>query len=397
MSSESSHQALPDRGNDASNLALPDAQHRLLRDRFLHFQSPEAYQQMRDKLLPLVTEWRWASDEMASPLPHYKKFFPGGRWLKKDGDPNDDYHHGFDAEGRIQIIDGYHCLLFDYRDGLIETIRFDHVEPRAIYVRHLFSDADGRVARAIVIRSDGGGDSSYQWEDGRLMRIVNWHWKFEELLLPNEPWKENRKDAFRTASEFSYSEDGEVEQILLTYPDSGYSNVEYRRKKKGETVKALTKEIEKRLLTCIPERLKELKPASPVYAVFLTYSSSGWENQPLLIVATEADRERVGLGNQWYIGELAIEFTDPEDSELDNRWGLYYQLMAEAQNFSPCVNMLRRVARRLNDEKLSSWLKATEDIIITAADSSIAGVNEDDLKYSLPEERFRQINFSEAE
>ncbi len=382
--------------NEVSDNALPDAEHRALLDRYLHFQDPKAFEQLRRALVPFVTQWRWASDEMALPAPHYKKFFVGGRWLKKDGDPVNDYHHGFDAEGRIRVIDAYHTILVDYRDDLTEEIRFDH-RSCAIYVKHFFHDAHGRVTRSIVIRSDGGGDSKYEWEDDRLIRIVSWQWRFDELIFPDEPWNEKREDSFRYDYEFSYAADGEVEQIVLVYPntDEKYSEVEYRRKKKGETVKALTKELETRLLERIPERLKELKPASPVYAVFLTYCSSGWELPPMLIVATDADRQRAEAGYQWYLNELGVDFTSLEDPELSDRWGLYYQLMAEAENFQVCVKMLRSVARRLNDEGLSSWLKTTDDAVITAADSTDGIAIQEDLKHSLPDERFRRIQPSE--
>lgn len=106
---------------------LDDARYVVLMERYLHFHdgSQEAFKAHRDSLARRVSEWRWATEQMASPEPHYKKFFPGGKWRKKGKVDEQDEGHGFDAEGRLVVLDAYNSVLFDYREDLLEELFFE--------------------------------------------------------------------------------------------------------------------------------------------------------------------------------------------------------------------------------------------------------------------------------
>ena len=72
-----------------------------IRERLRHFQEPEAFAAARLEVESKVVQWRRATDQMEGIEPHYKKHFPGGRWLKEGQEGG--HAHGYDERGRILI------------------------------------------------------------------------------------------------------------------------------------------------------------------------------------------------------------------------------------------------------------------------------------------------------
>ena len=188
---------------------LDDKRYVVLMERLLHFQddSQEAFNAFRDKLSPRVTEWRWATEQMASPEPHYKKFFRGGKWRKNGKVNKEDEGHGFDAEGRLVVLDAYHSVLFDYRDDLLEEVRFESLKS-PVYVKHYFFDEEGKLQSCLWFRKDGGIESTYHWEGERIAKICARQWTPEDTLWKDERWSGKVSSESYYDYHFAYGADG---------------------------------------------------------------------------------------------------------------------------------------------------------------------------------------------
>jgi hypothetical protein len=335
---------------------------------------------------------------MASPEPHYKKFFRGGRWKKEGtGKKEQDEKHGFDKQGRIRVIDAYHSLLFDYRDDHIEEIRFDH-RNCAVYVKHYFFETNpDRFHRSLSLRSNGGIESHYQWSGDRIEKIEARGWTAEDLIFEDETWSGDIYSNDYYDYLFTYDpNDGEIREIkrVSPDPDSDWVEIEYRRKKKGETVKSVAQELEEMLLKRIPERLSDYQSESPVYALFLIYCSSGWECDPQILPASEEMKDNADPELCWFVGGLGVEWLDLGDKQISDRWTMFYQLMTEESNFMASVELLRRVARKLNDADPPVLSNTTQDFIVTSTDS-VDGIDVmQDLEACVPPEKLAKLDFS---
>ncbi|MEM7015684.1 MAG: hypothetical protein AAF585_29845, partial [Verrucomicrobiota bacterium] len=216
--------------------ALDDEANEALMKRYIHFQdeSQAAFKQHRKELVKRVVNWRWATDQMASPEPYYKKLFRGGRWRKDGKQTDNDEGHGFDDQGRIVVIDAYHSLLFDYGDDFIEEGRFDH-RKCAIYIRRYFYNGDGQLDRALTLRYNGGIETFYVWDGDRILRTSSRCWSAQDLLFKDETWSGKIRDQFIAENIYNYDEHGELDEILRVDPDNGGTiEVKYRRKKRGD-------------------------------------------------------------------------------------------------------------------------------------------------------------------
>ncbi len=306
--------------------ALYDDQHAYLSERYLwclesDHENPDSFFKLKEEVESGVVEVRAATDVMEDLAPHYKKLFPGGRWLKAGAPaPADAVRHGYDDQGRIVIIDGIQCILFRYGDHFAEKMVFGTYY-RINVLMHFYYDEQGKLKRVLSFGGYSGVESVYEWAGDRVERVVKRCWKCEEYLFKDEPWSDVITHQEIQCLVFEYGLDNEVEQIRREYPNSSNQIVEYRRHKKGDTVKSLSREIEHYLLKRIPDFIGELTIDSPAYCLFIAYCSSNLNLPPVLIVGTEKGYEQAGIENKWFIGEISDEWRDFRDPVFAGRAG----------------------------------------------------------------------------
>jgi len=357
-----------------------------LRERFLHFQHPDAWAAARAQVESKVVLCRRASDQMEGREPHYKRHFPGGRWLKEGQDGG--HPHGYDDCGRILIVDESptmpYKVLWLYSEALCEEVRVDGQGRAVLIVHHRTSDG-GLLDWTIFQRADGGGESLYCWSGGRLASHQNRYHKHSDFRRKTTPWDGRFFEETYSLTTYEYGLDGEVDRISLDGLREGQlmgsPRILYQRKKKGESVASMSKELEAALLQAIPERLAQVKLDSPAYCMFLQYCSSAWDLPPTLKVATQAHRDQVDEELVWSPGEVEDPAIELDWPGLDESWRKFYQVMGS--NWDPALKLLRKVARSLNERGF--------DFVVTAADSSDGVDIGDDVRASVPAEQRRRL------
>lgn len=366
-----------------------------IRERLRHFQEPEAFAAARLEVESKVVQWRRATDQMEGIEPHYKKHFPGGRWLKEGQEGG--HAHGYDERGRILIVDESENMpikvMWFYSEAHCEEIRFDS-QGRAFLIVHHRPGQGGRLEWTLFQRSDGGGESLYRWSGGRLVSQEHRYHKHSNYLTRTTPWDGRFREETFSRTTYEYGLDGEVERIsidgLLDGQPVNQPRVIYQRKKKGESLASCSKDLESALIQAVPQRLTRVKLDSPAYCLFLQYCSSGWDLAPTLKVATEAHRRAVEEEMLWwYAGEVEDPALELEWPGLEEGWRKFYQLMGS--NFDPALKLLRKVAKTLNARGLDTEMPTAPDFVVTAADSSDGVEIEDDLRASVPAAQLRKV------
>jgi hypothetical protein len=293
----------------------------------------------------------------------------------------------------VVTIGAYYPTIFLYRPGFIEEIRHYEEERSVSVLQHYFLDEHGHVVRQISATSERLADTTYIWEGDRLVHSAdqeireNWTEAEDPLAAPVQlkPYIERV---------YQYGPDGKLDRITLKGL-SEKGEIEYRRPQKRESVKTVAKELEEKLVEIIPPALTGATIPDPLYCVFLTYCSSGWDLRPNLCLAPVKDRELCDYGDgdfdvegMWSTAELKHAlWLDLDDDALSDRWGLFYQLMGGAEDFSNCPKLLRRVAKHLNSQDWTGILPVTDDFIFTAVDTSDGVMLEEDLPPSVPPKR----------
>jgi alkylated DNA repair dioxygenase AlkB len=359
---------------DARQQAETDAEVRRIRERFLQLQKEDEYRRLLGECEAAAVTWRAATDQMESAEPFYRQRFRGGRWAREGESLSHPSEHGYDVEGRIVIIREYYPVLFQYREELVEEVRGHYNQPQAIYVKQFYSRGD-RLAYGYWLTDEMLARIRYVWEGDRLARseerIHRSGWlRTESPLHAPVEWSDY---VTRT---YDYGPDGELDRITLTGL-SDVPEIEYQRPRKRETVAALSREIEDRLVELVPAALAASGQQDSLYCVFLCYCSSGWNLVPNLCLASVTDRAEFDYGDgtydtetMWYTGELSgARWVDLDDPLLAERWSLFYQLMGEKRDFSACPAMLRRVAKRLNDMDWQGVIPVTGEFVVTASDT----------------------------
>jgi len=104
------------------------------------YEAVQRYERDREQLMAeaeaAVVNWRFADDQMCSPLPHYDAIeyrASGGHWYAAkrrwyERDPHTVcFEHGFDVDGRIRLIrrtQGWVATLFCYSADMVDRIRY---------------------------------------------------------------------------------------------------------------------------------------------------------------------------------------------------------------------------------------------------------------------------------
>lgn len=354
-----------------------------LRGRLKHLQESEACALVRSEVESQVVRWRRGSEQMDGYVPHFKKHFSGGRWLKEGQEGG--CLHGYDNRDRLLIADS---VVWIHSEELCEEIRFDSHGLAILISLHRVGPS-GLLDWSIFQRADGGGERVYRWSGTRLEGLENRYHKHSNYFPRTTPWDGRFREESFSLTTYEYGLDGEVERIsedwLLDGQPAKNPRVVYQRKKKGESVASLSKEVEAALLQAIPERLARVTLDSPAYCLFLQYCSSGWDLAPTLVVATEAHRGSVDEELVWAPGEVEAPALELEWPRWEESWRRLHQLMGG--NFDPALKLLRKVAKTLNERGLQTVLRTTSDFIVTAADSSDGVEIDDDFRASVPSGR----------
>lgn len=366
---------------------------RRLQERFLQLDDAKQVKPLVKAAENAVVTWRAATDRMLSPEPFYKERYRGGRWAREGETLSHPTDHGFDAAGNPVFIKDYYPTLLLYSPGFIEEIRHYERQHTISYLSHFYFDARGRLVRQLEATSLRLSDTTFTWEGDRLV-----HSEEQEI---REDWTEVEDPLAGPVQlqpyitrVYDYGTDGKIERITLKGL-SDRDEIEYQRPQKRQSAASVSKELEEELLRIIPLALQAAAIPDPLYCVFLTYCSSGWNLLPVLCLASVKDRELCDYGDgdfdtesMWLTSELKHGlWIDLPDDGLSERWSLFYQLMGAAEDFGTCPKMLRRVAKRLNEQDWTGTLPVTDDFIFTASDTSDRYDTRDDLPPSVPAKR----------
>lgn len=333
-----------------------------------------------------VAKWQEATGTMYSPEPWYSKRYPGGRWKREGENIPNAWAHGFDSDGRTIIMkcEGA-TLLYKHEQNLIEELRvFDDFSLAGITQYEMVA---GQVVRSVTVHVTWIGLNDYTWENGRVVRS-ELHIAHDWMDMPEAVKK--RTDISKYGDRFySYTANGELECITLIV-EGAKPKIEYRKPKKSQTVVSVAEEIEESLVQLIPLAVKRKRPKDPLYCIFLSYCSSGWDLTPVIYLATIKDREQaigddfVDLDVMWGLNDLPrlIEI-HIGNAGFSRKWSLLHQLMRESGEFFQVPNLLRRVAQSLNHTKLDPEILCCDEFVFTAADSADGVPIGDDLPASV--------------
>ena len=245
---------------------------------------------------------------------------------------------------------------------------------------------DGRITGYQRFDSQRGSIASFSWLDGRLERSVTCS-ASHGIYHPNcsipeySEWR-GPEEVFFEEYTFDYNEPGELQRIWSKSlnadgtPDEDSRSLKYRRPVKGESIPALSADIESILLDQIPKALKEAKLNTAVYCLLLCYCGedyqAGWP--PFLVLGSEKERQRIvkeGSDIDYYLwapDEMRDKSDNIElqlqDQALVERCSIHSELMSMKGSFAPAVKVLKNVAHKLNEFRWSGILTTTPDFIV---------------------------------
>jgi hypothetical protein len=156
-----------------------------------------------------VRTWRYAPRAMFPEVPFVEELY-GGRWFDKP--KRNAFPHGFDSQGQLALIQWYASVAYTMHKGYVEAAFITHFGDRRDIqaVRHIWRDAEGRIARVMNLALDCGYDNRYVYEQETLLRLDSRYWAHQNLRV-------NRNKTLRRADEeertltFRYSKHGRIQ------------------------------------------------------------------------------------------------------------------------------------------------------------------------------------------
>ncbi|MCI0376641.1 MAG: hypothetical protein L0215_03465 [Gemmataceae bacterium] len=412
-------------------------QPQLLRPAFEQYSTPEGRDQLIETCRSKVTEWRWASGDMAIAFALKKPFVKelhrsDPKWLKAGATPKrGNMRHGLDAQGIIHVVidpsfgesemneeQGAATYLV-YQAGQIETVTFRYTPGQLESLRRCVYDGE-RLIREHNLLKMNGSELHYLWTPlpkgegssgyGRLDRVLSMGWS-QLFRSDSRTW-----DRFRVTGQsekrFEYDTLGRLERVVArtlnadgTVHDGLKPRLDYERPKKSDSIPSLAKDIERMLLEQIPTEVaksEKAKSKGPYYCLLLCYCAedfqAGWP--VFLLLGSEAERRRIIQSGMepiylWAVGEMEGQEANVRlplrDESLNNYCRLHTQMMDVKEDYSSAMKVLRSVAKALNDLDWSKVIEVTPDFLVAAVDDHGMVNPVDDIKAVIPAAKFRSL------
>jgi hypothetical protein len=335
----------------------------------------------------LVETWDWYTWPGLDPRPlHFERDLlkPGRRLDTRPPTDQDVLRIGFDARGRVAVIEEYSGFLasrlyyetFVSHDGdVVESAHFDTDGP--IYL-HEYRFEDGLMRSAETVARRGSGRESYAYTGGRISRVDIEH--------------DGRASSMLTAE---HDDRGLVRVVQVV---GRRSEVRYERPPAGFDLEAACRAIEDAFVALIPDAVARLVVDGPVACVALSYYRSdalsfevhgATEDERTALAAIDAraawspadfeasadvdldDAESVRLVRQ----ELALLDAGDRDAAAGSESGR---------------RLLCAVAARLNLRDWSDTLPVTGDLVVYPVDLELVDL-ERNLADCLPPDRLSRL------
>ncbi|MCE9556213.1 MAG: hypothetical protein K8T91_22930 [Planctomycetes bacterium] len=375
-----------------------------------------------------VVEWRWATGDMFEGRPFEKeRFAHKARWLK-DGQPLKplNVQHGLDADGKILIIRNP-WFSGEYNEERTTETQWIYEEGRIIYITipplsrpedrkadfvRRFVYERNRLASVETFSHGHGAVESFFWENSRLEKSVSCSWQHDTYFPSNSKYSQWKGPASVSYVQltYEYEDQGRLQNIWQQYLnadgtplDAPPKKLTYRRPAKGESIPALSAEIEAMLFDQIPRILTEAKIEARVCCLLICYCGedfeAGWP--PFLVLGSEKERQKIiaaGSDVQYYLwapDEMRSSsdnfFVDLQDQNLIDKCSLHSQLMSMKSSYSAGRKVLQNVARRLNEFQWDGILTTTEDFVVAFVDNTGEYPIDKDIMASISEERLANL------
>lgn len=356
---------------------------------FERYADPEAGRCLRENVLAQVVSWRWASGAMVQDEPfEYELNYrflkaPRGRWLREDKAREQDHVRcGFDAAGRIVMASAYGSFqdIWLHGAGRITKLVFSLDQDAGSWKVHAAKlsllDADGRLlAQYSRFRSAWQMLASaefFRWDHGRVV---------------GKQGVETDDGGAPCHYRYDYEVDGDggLERISFCRTDAGGLALEkartrYRRPVQGERIPELAAAITERLLSRIPELVRQAALDEPLYALLLCYTEEDFDAAwpPFLVWGRQSWRAEVTETPGYYlwapdeiraVGDAHERWLD-DDETLTSLCLRHKALMADRGSQASGRKVLLEVARQLNLLDWSGITPVTDDFVVVLADNS---------------------------
>ena len=252
----------------------PDA-HFLNKSELIRYleQVSQQYLQFKEQAEQQAHNWRWASDQMHEPHPHWFLIhqFTSGRWLKVRPKRSRSPHlYGFDPQGRIVVVRNfissdvdtdYRCYeeFFSYQGDIVEGVLFSEFYPKTVFAKTTKLVSNGQIVASESVGIYGQNQQKYTYDHDLFIGISG-----RGDSSSYGPYM----DAYR----LFYDPSGNVQNITRIY-NGGSEKIIYRRLSPTENIPALSSKLEQLLVAQIPEVIAAAHISKPVYCLVLAYDS----------------------------------------------------------------------------------------------------------------------------
>jgi hypothetical protein len=161
-----------------------------------------------------VSTWQHAEKPWFPEIPFAQELY-GRKWI----DASDKtFSHGLDEKGRVAFIRWYTSVAYLYQPQMIESLfvlrgtRMSELQA----VRHVTLGGDNQVSYVANIVDYRSFLSVYEYDDGRIARIVTVSYQHPNIDLVDNDWLPIESQ-YENVYEFCYGADGRIE----SGPDPG--------------------------------------------------------------------------------------------------------------------------------------------------------------------------------
>jgi hypothetical protein len=337
----------------------------------------------------LVESWDWYSWPGLDlrPLDFERDLLkPGHRLDARPSVDRDVLRVGFDAQGRVAVIEEYSGFLdgrlyyetfFRHSGTTVEEANFATDGP--IYL-HEYRFEDGLMRSADMVARGGSGRESYAYIDGRISRVEIEHDGRPHVAL--------------------VAEHDDLGLLRLTEIVGRHSQVRYVRPPEGFDLDAACRAIEDTLVALIPDAAAQLAVDDPIACLAITYDRPTQLSIELSAATAQerADLSAVDAETAW----SPADFETSADIDLDDTGpmsALVRQELAllDADDIDVAAGseigrrLLCAVAARLNLRNWSATLPVTDDFVVYAVDLELADLKRN-LTICLPPDRLAQFH-----
>ncbi len=189
---------------------------------------------------------------------------------------------GLDDRDRLVVSRAYNDLgnvaetFLEYRsESLVEEWSYGsnpHVKEPTGVARYDYKD--GHLAAYTQLRPAGATAETHEWQGGRLRCLQ----------------RRSENPDIELSYELTYDDAGELQSVAMERPGDG-RRIVYTAPKKSAA--ALTKSVRTRLLSSIPNVVRDLRPSEPAFCLALVYDPASLLSMlpPTLAVGLESERE----------------------------------------------------------------------------------------------------------